>query len=231
MPEGRPGAGSRSPHHAAPRLMVPASLPGPRCRYVGGQMRASKTRARGGADHRPERAVDPVRRSFRRRPGIASGRWGGGRARSVLATPEFTCGDGWEAGRRGSATCRRSRSSTTSTSSPAPRVRRRRRRRRGSSARWPPRAGPSTCWCTRCRPTPGSRSRSSTARTARTGPGSSDLFDSGGSTGIKIGLSATGTPVDLTGVDQVNIIPKIQEISATNVVTARISVWVILTPF
>lgn len=62
-------------------------------------------------------------------------------------------------------------------------------------------------------------------------PGSSDLFDSGGSTGIKIGLSATGTPVDLTGVDQVNIIPKIQEISATNVVTARISVWVILTPF
>jgi hypothetical protein len=61
--------------------------------------------------------------------------------------------------------------------------------------------------------------------------GSDDLFDSGAGGEISPGLHATSTPVSLVGVDQLNIIPKIQEISATNPVSATISVWLVLVPF
>ena len=60
---------------------------------------------------------------------------------------------------------------------------------------------------------------------------SDDLYDSGDATGISEGLHA-GDPVDVTNVDQLLLVPRIQKTSSgSGEKSAVASIWLLLKPF
>ena len=62
--------------------------------------------------------------------------------------------------------------------------------------------------------------------------GDNDLFDTGASNDAKEGMQVSASAEDVVRVDQIGIIPKLQErTSPSTLVTATISVWLVLKPF